>query len=332
MVSAEVQRTLVKSPPELWNELSDPASLARHLGALGEIRITRADPETTVEWEAEEACGTVAIKPSGWGTRVTLTLRRQAIESAAGAATPEDPPGRDEGGLPADGAAEQDQALEPSAVEETDVGPGAVALEETGIEAGAVAVEETDPPAGAVDAEAIAPSLSSGAEPTTRYDLRVEAPAAEAEIDTPVADDEPDAEHPRPRRRGFWSRLFGRRARALADVADTAGAASAGEPEGPAVVKVEVHLPQPATAAAQAARHDLAHAPAPQAQAHAEAAVATEPAPQTAAAEPEPAAEAGGDGEEPDPAERAAVEQATALLSGVLDSLGAAHHRPFSRS
>src|SRR5438132_1197186 len=45
MITSEVQRTLVKSPPELWAELSDPTSLARHLGELGEIRITRVDPE-----------------------------------------------------------------------------------------------------------------------------------------------------------------------------------------------------------------------------------------------------------------------------------------------
>jgi hypothetical protein len=44
MSSTEVQRTLVKSPPELWAELGDPASLARHLGELGEIRVTRVEP------------------------------------------------------------------------------------------------------------------------------------------------------------------------------------------------------------------------------------------------------------------------------------------------
>ena len=53
MISSEVQRTLVKSPPELWAELSDPAALARHLGELGEIRITRTEPEKIVEWEAD---------------------------------------------------------------------------------------------------------------------------------------------------------------------------------------------------------------------------------------------------------------------------------------
>jgi len=67
-------RTLVKSPPELWAECSDPESLARHLsGCFGEIRITRLDPETSVAWEGEHAHGTVQIEPSGWGTRVTLT-------------------------------------------------------------------------------------------------------------------------------------------------------------------------------------------------------------------------------------------------------------------
>jgi hypothetical protein len=69
----EATRTLVKSPPELWAECSDAASLARHLGEFGEIEITRLDPETAVAWEGERASGTVRIEPSGWGTRVTLT-------------------------------------------------------------------------------------------------------------------------------------------------------------------------------------------------------------------------------------------------------------------
>src|SRR6267378_5888912 len=77
MVSAHAQRTLVKSPPELWAELSDPATLARHLGELGEIRITRLQPEKRIEWASEQASGTVLIKPSGWGTRVTLTASGQ---------------------------------------------------------------------------------------------------------------------------------------------------------------------------------------------------------------------------------------------------------------
>jgi hypothetical protein len=73
MPEPTAQRTLVKSPPELWAEVSDAESLARHLGEFGEIRITRLEPESTVVWEGERARGTVQIEPSGWGTKVTLT-------------------------------------------------------------------------------------------------------------------------------------------------------------------------------------------------------------------------------------------------------------------
>src|SRR3954453_14987774 len=67
------QRTLVKSPPELWSEVSDAAALARRLEAFGEIRITRLEAEDTVAWEGDRARGTVVLEPSGWGTKVTLT-------------------------------------------------------------------------------------------------------------------------------------------------------------------------------------------------------------------------------------------------------------------
>ena len=73
MTEHVASRTLVKSPPELWAECSDAASLARHLDQFGEIRITRLEPETAVAWEGEHARGTVRIEPSGWGTKVILT-------------------------------------------------------------------------------------------------------------------------------------------------------------------------------------------------------------------------------------------------------------------
>jgi hypothetical protein len=91
----EASRTLVKSPPELWSECSDAASLARHLGEFaGEIRITRLDPETTVAWEGERTSGTVRIEPSGWGTRVTLTAAAQPAEADATEATSGEDVGR----------------------------------------------------------------------------------------------------------------------------------------------------------------------------------------------------------------------------------------------
>lgn len=69
----EAKRTLVKSGPELWAELTDPGALARHLGPFGSVRIARTTPDTLVEWEGDLASGTVRLEPSGFGTRVVLT-------------------------------------------------------------------------------------------------------------------------------------------------------------------------------------------------------------------------------------------------------------------
>jgi hypothetical protein len=82
MQDLTVKRTLVKSPPELWSELSEVERLARHLGAFGEIKITRLEPERTVAWEGESASGTVSIEPSGWGTKVVLTATIEGEEPA----------------------------------------------------------------------------------------------------------------------------------------------------------------------------------------------------------------------------------------------------------
>ena len=54
MTIHEASRTLLKSPPELWAECSDAASLSRHLDQFGEIKITRLEPETAVAWEGEQ--------------------------------------------------------------------------------------------------------------------------------------------------------------------------------------------------------------------------------------------------------------------------------------
>ena len=69
----EAKRTLVKSGPELWAELSDPAALARHLEPFGAVR-RRARGRGVVS-SPGRASGLGAAsrsEPSGWGTRVTL--------------------------------------------------------------------------------------------------------------------------------------------------------------------------------------------------------------------------------------------------------------------
>ncbi|HUR87207.1 MAG TPA: hypothetical protein VMY78_17905 [Solirubrobacteraceae bacterium] len=98
MEPSTAQRRLVKSPPELWAEVSSEESLNRHLAEFGEIRITRSEPETTVAWEGDRVSGTVELAPEGWGTKVVLTataakspVAAQA-EPAAVFAEPEPPP------------------------------------------------------------------------------------------------------------------------------------------------------------------------------------------------------------------------------------------------
>lgn len=73
--AVESQRTVVKSVPELWAELSEIALLARMLGEFGEIRITRLVPEASIEWESPLAAGCVELLPSFFGTRVRLTAQ-----------------------------------------------------------------------------------------------------------------------------------------------------------------------------------------------------------------------------------------------------------------
>ena len=70
MTQSTATRRLVKSPPELWAELSSEDSLNRHLAAFGEIRITRVKPETTVAWEGDRASGTVELAPTGRGASI----------------------------------------------------------------------------------------------------------------------------------------------------------------------------------------------------------------------------------------------------------------------
>ncbi len=73
MGAVETQRTLVKSVPEVWAELSEDGVLARMLrGRFGEIRLTHLTPESAIKWEGELAAGLVELEPSVFGTRVRL--------------------------------------------------------------------------------------------------------------------------------------------------------------------------------------------------------------------------------------------------------------------
>ena len=247
MISTEVQRTLVKSPPELWAELSDPAALARHLGELGEIRITRLQPGEKVEWEAADASGTVVLKPSGWGTKVTLTATSNAQAPPAEAA--EEPSSK---GTPAHATPEQASPDASSSKAQSSYAPPPDALASTAPTPGAPA---PDAPAPATAEPPVpTPSMPEPAAPAARGPApdappgpaieawRKLAAAATAETGFPQAplrrtaraDASATGDGPAPvqsePRRGFFARLFRRRRRAVVSVAPPTSSAAAQPP------------------------------------------------------------------------------------------------------
>jgi hypothetical protein len=393
MISSEVQRTLVKSPPELWAELSDPDALSRHLGALGDVRITRAEPEKLVEWEAQGTSGSVQIKPSAWGTKVTLCVTRE-LDAAP---PPPDPGAADEAAAThaQEPAAPDEPATEPLATPEPEGAETVEAAEPvlSGLDE-AVAVDAHEPMAvdahepiaadfeeaviadaeAPVAAESEAPMAADAQEPMVAN--AEEAPTTEADeqktiafmavAEPEIADDS---------RRGFFARLFDRlwartddgsprlpaeatRHLDLKPHAAPAGADDGGEfsPEAD-VAEDETGVASTAIESLQArfAREDASPdepeeaieaidvvseqtieptAVESQPEAAEHAGTAAESPPEEAAEDPpEPGAAPSTDlATELKAAEEVAAEEVTAMLTAVLDRLGAAHHRPFSRS
>jgi hypothetical protein len=315
MISSEVQRTLVKSPPELWAELSDPAALARHLGGLGEIRIVHIEPESTVEWAAENTTGTVSIKPSGWGTKVTISVKRETAAAAPeGTAEPEVTQAREPDAL-AEGAPE------PAADAEQQPPTPDALPEPASTEA---APELTSSDAGSdVEPEPMAPELAPE-------------PACETETES----------QPAPRR-GFFARLFGRR-RAAPEQTPTVTTEATPAPEASdEPVQIVESAREPGQSDAFAAVTEALE-PEAFAEAHPFAVVPSVAKPASASLDQqrfdaEPAAVATPADALDDisaelvaaesiAAEDVSAEEVTAVLTAVLDRLGAAHHRPFSRS
>jgi hypothetical protein len=271
MISSEVQRTLVKSPPELWTELSDPTSLARHLGALGEIRITKVEAEKRVDWEADDATGSILIKPSGWGTKVTLSVTREV-------AVPDSPT--------------EEDAPEIATPQEADV-----AMIETAPDS------RTDEEDVALAEEPIAAEVSSEEHEGGAQDV------------------------PEPRR-GFFARLFGRRRRSEAVAVAPAPPESIAEGSSPVAEQAaEVSASVSAGSAIESLQARFEPEPEPEPSGEPEA--VEPPGGVSEDAEEKPTMDLAA---ELKAAEEVAVEEVTALLTSVLDRLGAAHHRPFSRA
>jgi hypothetical protein len=239
MKQSTATRRLVKSPPELWAELSSADALGRHLAEFGDIRITRVKPETTVAWEGERASGTVELTPTGWGTKVMLTATPAKTPAAAASSA-----------------------------------PAAVA-----------------PPVGPPPSEA----------KPARIELRPQ-PAR-------PAPQPPPEEH-----RGFFARLFRKRATVSAAAKPLAPRAEA-EPFGGDALAPAAGIPGPPPPGPAPSPPTPAPQPAPIPP------PAPDPVPPTPVPQPPP----------PPQIKLLDSERTVAILTEVLDALGAAHHRPFSR-
>jgi hypothetical protein len=363
MISSEVQRTLVKSPPELWAEISDPEALARHLGEFGEIRITRVQPEQKVEWEAAEASGSIVIKPSGWGTKVKLTVMREPSGAKAGDAPDQVAPEGEPPALGEDPTAESGPAADRLASAAEDRGAPAVEAHEPKGTVDVAPPDRVTAPAEPIALEQPIPDLAAeDARDETGLDAtggelpgRLESP-----LEGPAEEDEPEPEPQR--RRGFFARLFGRRRQARSSEED--GTESQAAPVAPELERASADATETAIETEDGDEyvdHDEADTVAPEIAATSPSSPAlapeeeiaienqadldVEPATPIATSEttdapqddeavahrsaPETAASAAAELEQ---AEEAAAEEVTAVLTGVLDRLGAAHHRPFSRA
>jgi len=259
MDELHAQRRLLKSPPELWAEVSDEEALARHLGPFGQIRITRREPERTVAWEGDRASGTVELDSTGWGTRVTVR------------ATPQGEPARWGDTVSWLAPEEEPWAEEPAARDGAPEAGGAGREGEDG--------RGAEPTAGVEASPAVEPRAAE------------EPPAAEGEPAEEAPEPEPA---PAPRRRGLWARLLGRR-----------------RPEPP---PLGPPIPMP-----RAAEPEPEGEPERQPEAEPQS---DRRAPAVEVPEVEPAVT------RVPPVDRDAARR---VLSDMLEHLGTAHHRPYSR-
>jgi hypothetical protein len=326
----------------------------------------------------------VQIKPSGWGTRVTLTVTRelppaeptspsageQTHAAALGAAgRPEPEEGSTAGAPEASGGAAADSASEAASTSEADGVPEADGSPETG--GGTPVAEASGPaawPAAEEPAEAVEGHLAWPVANEPEFEPQTPAAAwakrdwaHEAEIDSedPISDpgDEApleagrfdwlayEAEDPHPRR-GFFARLFGRRKplppepelvdaeASKEDAAEEVEDLAAGEPplesgEAPEEVESFAVMEAPETPLAPDTPENALAPDTPENALAPDSAVAPDAsdAPETAAAAVQPADISA----ELITAEEDARAEVTAVLTSVLDRLGAAHHRPFSR-
>ena len=331
-VCAQAKRTVVKSPPELWAELSDPAALARHLGELGEIRIVRTEPERSVEWEAAQISGTVLIEPSGWGTKVTLTATRTLVsdsdvQSNATEIVPEPAPPNHIPEL-------QPQALDPTPEAQPEALETTPELQPEALDPTPELQPEALDPTPELQPEALDPTP----------ELQPEALETTPEPEAIEIGSEPEvASEPR---LGFFARLFRRRRtrrqhEPSAELEATENHAPVAVDQSPPEEPMQEQPGPVQPAPEETAVEDPAHVqPAADQPVFEEQLMPDAPPPNeeaggqapTGVAEPSDISAELAEAEQLAAAQEVVAEDVTAVLTSVLDRLGAAHHRPFSRA
>jgi hypothetical protein len=354
-------------------------------------------PETTVEWAAPELTGRVQIKPSAWGTRVTLSVTReqaqldlepQPVGAGVSAPTlqpdahPRAQPGSEHAASTLAHSKSASEATSPSAPPaDEEFAPGADSENPGPADAESAPAAESES-AGRADLESAQPPESENpgkpgparepdAKPADRAAPGIGAAGhgdAESTASEPerhpegvaTAGDPPESQPAPAARRRFLRRAW-RRLRRLRPVAPapSAVAESAEDPlREPSAVAAGV--PSPAVPPSESNEERVKPEPGSVAAGQPSPAVSpsesgeerVEPGPSAVAAG-EPASATGlapgrsngyNDAELERPAgqtpncppdrrelERRTAEEMTAVLISMLDRLGAAHHRPFSR-
>jgi len=80
MAKAKAERTLVKSPPEVWQLIDDEARVGVWLEELGgvaqDVEAAERRPEEIIVWRAGDTIELgFSIAEKGWGTHVEIDVR-----------------------------------------------------------------------------------------------------------------------------------------------------------------------------------------------------------------------------------------------------------------
>ena len=94
-----IERTLVKSPPELWELIDNPelmgrwsAELSGAPGGVVEVNVLEREPGERLVWEAADGdtCIELVLAEKGWGTNVSIRITGHDAGDGGGSVPEED--------------------------------------------------------------------------------------------------------------------------------------------------------------------------------------------------------------------------------------------------